>query len=267
MMTETVWQGEYYSKHSHVQEKWHQAVLSTSVTFRGDERVLDIGCGDGRFTHHYSSLVPAGKVLGIDSSPSMIEWAKRRYGEVGNLTFKIEDAMYFSFKREFDWIFSTNCLHWVPDHRLVIHQIAQALKPQGSFVLLFCASDNSSRPIHQAIEETIASKRWRSYFVDFGQTSFSYSHEEYKWWAMDARIPFFTTTRILTDDVFINLEDFIAWMKGWLQPLKRLPEHVHQSFAEEVGFRFIQYPSIQDPDGSIHFEQTLWLVKGSLGTV
>lgn len=42
------------------------------------ERVLDIGCGDGKFTGNF--LPAVAFVLGIDSSPAMIEAAKRDYG-------------------------------------------------------------------------------------------------------------------------------------------------------------------------------------------
>ena len=260
---EAVWQGEYYSEHSHIQERWNQALLS-SVTFRGDEAVLDLGCGDGRLTMRYSALSPRGRVLGIDSSESMIAWARQQNGNVSNLTFCVQNIMNYTYKRAFDLIFSSNCLHWVSDHRNVIHSIARALKPKGRFVLLFCSSESFLRPIHQAIQETISSARWRSHFIGFGQTGFSFPQRDYENWALETKIPQFTTMEISADDVFENLEAFVAWMKGWLQPLKRLPSSLHDLFAEEVGFRYLQYPSTQDTQGCVHFPQKLLLLKGSL---
>ena len=258
-----VWQGEYYSKHSQIQERWHQALLS-SVTFRGDESILDIGCGDGRFTKRYSALVPKGRVLGIDSSESMIAWARHQYAGVINLNFRIQNALNFSCKGEFDWILSSNCLHWISDHRRVIHRIARALKPNGRFVLLFSCSTNPKQPILQAIQETIISERWKSHFIGFGQTGYSFPHRSYEQWAKEVRIPQFTLTEINTDDVFENLESFVMWIKGWLQPLKRLPFSLHDFFAQEVGFRYLQRSDIQDQEGGIHFLQRLYLIKGAL---
>ena len=263
MVSEAVWQGEYYSKHSHIQERWHQALMS-SVTFRGDESILDIGCGDGRFTKHYSTLVPRGKVLGIDSSESMIAWAGHRHEGAANLNFRVQNALNFSCKREFDWIFSSNCLHWIPDHRRVIHRITRALNPNGRFILLFACNANPLHPILQATQETIISERWKSHFVGFGQMGYSFPYRYYERWAKEARISQFTLMEIDSDEIFENLEMFVAWMKGWLQPLKRLPFSLHDFFAEEVGFRYLQRSSIQDQEGDVHFPQKLCLLKGSL---
>lgn len=258
-----VWQGEYYSKHSHVQERWHDVLLK-SVDFRGDESILDLGCGDGRLTLRYLECAPKGEVLGIDSSESMISWAYQQYGRCPRLTFRVQDIMNFSYNGAFDLIFSSNSLHWVSDHRTVIHRIARALTPGGQFVLLFCWRDTYLRPIQQAIQETLDSSRWQRHFIGFGQTAFSYPEWDYEKWALEAKISRFSTTKIDTDDLFEDFETFVAWMKGWLQPLKRLPPHLHAMFAEEVGFRYLQYPDTQDAQGCVHFPQKLLLVKGAL---
>jgi trans-aconitate 2-methyltransferase len=38
----------------------------------GDERVLDVGCGDGHITAAIADQLPDGSILGIDPSPRMI---------------------------------------------------------------------------------------------------------------------------------------------------------------------------------------------------
>ena len=55
------------------------------------DKVLDIGCGDGKFTNIYSFGVAC--VLGIDSSPSMIESATRDYGS-SDVKFRVVDCRY-----------------------------------------------------------------------------------------------------------------------------------------------------------------------------
>jgi ubiquinone/menaquinone biosynthesis C-methylase UbiE len=53
-----------------------------------DARVFDIGCGDGKVTIELARRVPRGSVVGVDSSPAMIELAKRSWGEAApNLEF------------------------------------------------------------------------------------------------------------------------------------------------------------------------------------
>ena len=45
------------------------------MEWRGREQVLDVGCGDGSLTALLASRLPAGQVLGIDSSEDMIAHA------------------------------------------------------------------------------------------------------------------------------------------------------------------------------------------------
>jgi ubiquinone/menaquinone biosynthesis C-methylase UbiE len=59
--------------------------------------VLDIGCGDGRFTANFIPLV--GWVLGIDASPSMIESAKQDYGGP-KAEFRVIDCRYLEKQNE-----------------------------------------------------------------------------------------------------------------------------------------------------------------------
>ena len=50
--------------------------LISQLALKGDETILDLGCGDGILTEQLSSFVPNGKVIGIDASTGMIETAK-----------------------------------------------------------------------------------------------------------------------------------------------------------------------------------------------
>lgn len=127
-----VWRGEYYAKNSEIQKEWREALFS-DISFRGNEMVLDIGCGDGRLTADLSSLVKRGHVVGIDASLSMIKWARSHHAHLPNLTFDVRNVLKLSYKSAFDWILSSNCLHWVPDHKTVLENIALALGPGGAF--------------------------------------------------------------------------------------------------------------------------------------
>ena len=48
--------------------------MISEVNINGNEVVLDLGCGDGVLTEQLSTLVPDGKVIGIDSSIDMISF-------------------------------------------------------------------------------------------------------------------------------------------------------------------------------------------------
>lgn len=70
------WDAEVYRKSSGSQREWAQEVIK-KLKLKGDERVLDIGCGDGRNTVEISSRLSTGSILGIDSSDEMIKLQRR----------------------------------------------------------------------------------------------------------------------------------------------------------------------------------------------
>jgi ubiquinone/menaquinone biosynthesis C-methylase UbiE len=55
------------------------------------DKILDIGCGDGKFTENFIPAIES--VLGIDSSKSMIESANKDYGSP-KASFRVVDCRY-----------------------------------------------------------------------------------------------------------------------------------------------------------------------------
>ena len=77
---------------------------------RPGERILDLGCGDGALT---AKIVASGaEVLGVDSSPSMVEAAQAL-----GLTAQLINGEALPFDAEFDAVFSNAALHWVRNQR------------------------------------------------------------------------------------------------------------------------------------------------------
>lgn len=112
--------GKQYEKASAHQTSWGESMVAL-LPLRGDERILDIGCGDGRVTQQLALRVPNGKVLGIDASEGMI--AAAREHESGNLGFEVIEASKLAFREEFDLVFSHVALHWIRDHRVLLQKI------------------------------------------------------------------------------------------------------------------------------------------------
>jgi len=69
------WDAEDYDRNSGNQLRWAQELIP-KLRLRGDETLFDIGCGDGKTTAEIASNLPHGKVVGIDSSPPMINLAQ-----------------------------------------------------------------------------------------------------------------------------------------------------------------------------------------------
>lgn len=91
---------------------WGQKVLSR-LKLRGDEVLLDAGCGTGRLTEELLQQLPNGRVMGVDLSQNMLVTAQDRlrpkFG--ARVHFVAADLQYLPFGNTFDGIFSTAAFH------------------------------------------------------------------------------------------------------------------------------------------------------------
>ncbi len=124
------------------------------MQFKEDERVLDVGCGEGRLTIEIAKRVPKGNVLGIDISANMIREAQKSYCDVPNVSFERIDATKFDMKDKFDRAISFEAFHWIEDQLGALKKIFAALKPGGRLYIVMKTSRKN--PIFEAME----SKKW-----------------------------------------------------------------------------------------------------------
>ena len=145
------WDPEVYEKSSSTQKKWAEEVIS-KIQITGNERILDIGCGDGKITAYIASLVPAGSVVGIDNSAEMISFAQSRFSQARwpNLSFQYGDASDLRYQNEFDLVVSFACLHWLLDHRPVLEGIRRSLKSDGRLFIQFGGRGNADEILRVA---------------------------------------------------------------------------------------------------------------------
>jgi len=91
------------------------------------ERVLDLGCGDGRLTAELAAR--GATVRGVDASPAMVAAARER-----GLDARVMDGAALDFEGGFDAVFSNAALHWMHPPESVIDGVWRALEPGGRFV-------------------------------------------------------------------------------------------------------------------------------------
>ncbi|HVV67727.1 MAG TPA: methyltransferase domain-containing protein [Gammaproteobacteria bacterium] len=106
--------------------------LISLIFFKGQESILDLGCGTGHLAFELSKKT-SGRVIGIDPSEGMIRQAKKSYGEF--IKFVCEKGENMAFTSQFDVIFCNSVFHWFKDPVPVLKKIHQALKNQGVFAL------------------------------------------------------------------------------------------------------------------------------------
>jgi trans-aconitate 2-methyltransferase len=85
-------------------ERWGREVLDRLV-LRGDETVLDAGCGSGRVTELLRQRLPHGRVIAVDGSPSMVAVARQRLGDEADL--RVTDLLELELDIPVDAVLST----------------------------------------------------------------------------------------------------------------------------------------------------------------
>ena len=176
------WDPKVYEKSSSAQQRWAQELLS-KISIRGDERILDIGCGDGKITAEIALLVPSGSVIGLDNSVEMLRFARERFPPLGwpHLDFQYGDASDLQYEDEFDLVLSFACLHWVQDHGPVLEGIRRGLKNGGKVLMQFGGLGNAAG-ILEVVDGLISEEKWSGYFEGFRFPYGFFSPVEYRPW-------------------------------------------------------------------------------------
>jgi trans-aconitate 2-methyltransferase len=162
----TDWSGEEYARLSGLQRAMVTEAMA-GLELGGEDRILDIGCGDGFLTGAIADLVPDGMVVGADPSHRMIATAARSAARrASGPWFVIADARRLPFAQCFDAAVSFNALHWVPNHDLALRQIATVLRPHGRVTIqVVCAG---VRPSLEAVTMALCrTPRWAAWFEGF----------------------------------------------------------------------------------------------------
>jgi trans-aconitate methyltransferase len=230
--------GKRYEQASSHQKEWG-ARLIAELELAGSERVLDLGCGDGALTAQLADLVPAGSVVGLDSSPSMLAAARRRQSK--NLSFELGDINALAFEAEFDLVFSNATLQWVKDHELLYRNVLHCLREGGLVRFNFAADGNCSNFI-QVVRREMALPEFAGYFADFVWPWFMPDPVEYE--TLVRRFPF-RSVRVWgenADRYFPNAEAMTRWIdQPSLVPfLARIEEHDRQAFRDHVVAKMIE---------------------------
>jgi trans-aconitate 2-methyltransferase len=148
-MTRT-WDAAAYHRLSAPQLEWAKQVLER-LPLRGDEAVLDAGCGSGRVTRLLLDRLPRGRVVAVDSAASMVEHARAALDPERVLVFQA-DLTELELDEPVDAAFSNAVFHWVQDHDALFTRLYEALRPGGPLVAQ-CGGRGNVERLHAAARE------------------------------------------------------------------------------------------------------------------
>jgi len=126
------WDASTYDSLDLPHKRWGRGVLDR-LRLKGDETVLELGCGSGRDTELLLAALPRGRVVAVDGSLQMLE----RLGEAdGRLQVLHRDLREpFDLGGPFDAVMSVATFHWLPDHQHVFDELARVVRAGGRLAI------------------------------------------------------------------------------------------------------------------------------------
>ena len=220
-------------------------------------RVADLGCGPGNSTGLLVQRWPQTKIEGIDSSPQMIEAAKKS-GVAADFT--LADLASWKPAASYDVIFSNATYQWLPDHRALLPRLMGFVAKDGVFA--FQVPNNQYSPSHTLMRDVAAQGPWaeklanvRGIFVEKVQTYF------------DILAPHAASLDIWTTEYLhvLDGEDAVfKWVSGTgLRPfLDALNEDERAAFTREYKARLnVAYPRRADGKTLFPFSRLFAVAK------
>ena len=208
------------------------------LELRGDEKILDLGCGDGNLTARLAALVPNGGVVGMDSSVPMIEAAKRL--ETPNLKFLCRDIDDLDFNQGFDVIFSNAALHWVRDHDRLLLNVHKALRPGGVARFNFAGDGNCSN-FFAVVRGLMADQKYSRYFEAFLWPWYMPTVDAYQEKVQSTGLFDFRVWGEVADRSF-SATELIGWIEqpSLVPLLEQIPSDTKQAFRDDVVAKMLQ---------------------------
>lgn len=161
------WDATTYDSLPLPHEQWGQRVLER-MRLRGDERVLDAGCGTGRDGAALLARWPGVHLIGVDGSAQMIASARERLGpdaelHVADLTspLPIEEPV--------DAVMSVAAFHWISDHDLLFANLAAAMRP-GARLTSDCGGQGQLAVMTAALVEVTGEGKFGTSFKGVAET-------------------------------------------------------------------------------------------------
>jgi trans-aconitate 2-methyltransferase len=223
------WDAATYDRIAHPMTRWGSSVVAR-LQLRGNETVLDAGCGSGRVTEPLLGRLPEGHVVALDGSAAMLAEARRRLAPHRHaLTFVHADLQQpLELPRPIDAVYSAATFHWVRDHAALFRNLAAALPPGGQLVAQYGGGANIASVLGILADLGVTDLPW----------CFATPEED------RARLE---AAGFAVDDIWLNeeqvelgpgepIETYLATVVlGW--HLDRLPASERQPFVAEVGRR------------------------------
>ena len=152
-----------YDKSSWVEKSWIYEAISY-YPFEGNEKILDIGCGDGEISSLLSQKAIHGEVYAIDIAPPMIDYASQTWTQK-NLRFELQDIETIECEEKFDLITAFFTFQWIKNKKKMLENCAQLLSPRGHIWMV--TPLNIPAELDAAARFVCQNPKWNAFFTNF----------------------------------------------------------------------------------------------------
>ncbi|MBN9303884.1 MAG: trans-aconitate 2-methyltransferase [Devosia sp. 67-54] len=191
--------------------------LVAQVPLDAARRIVDMGCGPGNSTELLVARWPAASVLGLDSSPAMLEEARKRLPQA---SFAQADANVWRPEPGTDLVFANAIYQWLPNHLEVLPEVLAALDEGACLAVQM--PDNLAEPTHRLMREVAAEGPWAERLEGAARLPLPSPHVYY-----DALQPFARRIELwhsIYNHVLADAAAIVEWVKStglrpFLEPL------------------------------------------------
>jgi trans-aconitate 2-methyltransferase len=127
--------------------------LAVRIDHECPKRVVDLGCGTGNALPVLAARFPNAEVVGVDSSPAMLEKAR-----TAGFSAQLADIAAWSPPEPVDVIFSNAALQWLPGHSALFPRLLTCLAAGGILAVQMPAMHNE--PVRALQPVVAASGPW-----------------------------------------------------------------------------------------------------------
>ena len=226
------WDAAAYSQVGAPIQDWGRRLVDR-LELRGDERLLDAGCGSGEVTAALVERLPRGRVVAVDASPSMVRRARERLGDRAEVLQA--DLLKLRLDQPVDVVFSSATFHWIPDHPRLFATLRAAIAPGGRLLAQYGGEGNIAAVL-AALRPVVAEPAFAPHLGAWpGPWNFT-SPDQARAWLTAAG---FAEVEAETHVEVVEPADRAAFVRTMIlgAHLERLPPDLHDSFVSAVSQR------------------------------
>jgi trans-aconitate methyltransferase len=241
------WDG--YSYHTYAQiDAIIPIQLLSQLDLPSYRTILDFGCGAGNITAWIAQHATNSRVIGLDPSPSMINFARTHYRDVPNVSFHLGDADNLHLTERasirYDLIVSSNVFHWIWPQENVLTILARVAQPGAKLLIVMGATPSQPSAFQTAVSTVISQPRWQ----ELGELNWGASqrpHNPTTFRQLLDQAGFIPTDVTILDQIdtfpsLSELTDYIGSFLGGFPPIGLLSREDQSRFREDLVRAYVE---------------------------